>query len=91
MIIIYDTIQVFGDTIQLMGPVVLRVNSNLCLVVVTSDICSSLQQIIVFAEERSDANAAGEPVPNIGRGIAMAIGLFALTLTASICNHQVCL
>ncbi|KAG1828571.1 ABC protein [Suillus variegatus] len=61
--------KVFGDTIQLMGPVVLR-------------------QIIVFAEERSDANAAGEPVPNIGRGIAMAIGLFALTLTASICNHQ---
>ncbi|KAG2050217.1 P-loop containing nucleoside triphosphate hydrolase protein [Suillus hirtellus] len=47
-----------------------------------------LRQIIVFAEERSAANTAGEPVPNIGRGIAMAIGLFALTLTASICNHQ---
>ncbi|KAG2142222.1 ABC protein [Suillus bovinus] len=47
-----------------------------------------LQQIIVFAEERSAAIIAGEPVPNIGRGIAMAAGLFALTLTASICNHQ---
>jgi hypothetical protein len=49
-----------------------------------------LQQIIVFAQERSAATTAGEPVPNIGRGIVMAIGLFALTLTASICNHQVC-
>ncbi|KAG2366729.1 ABC protein [Suillus spraguei] len=61
--------KVFGDTIQLLGPFVLR-------------------QIIAFAEERSAAIIAGEPVPNIGRGIAMAVGLFALTLTASICNQQ---
>ncbi|KAG2074771.1 ABC protein [Suillus decipiens] len=61
--------KVFGDTIQLLGPFVLR-------------------QIIVFAEERSAAIIAGEPVPNIGRGIAMAVGLFTLTLAASICNHQ---
>ncbi|KAG2140137.1 ABC protein [Suillus clintonianus] len=60
---------VFGDTAQLMGPIVLR-------------------QIIVFAEERSAAIIAGEPAPNVGRGIAMALGLFALTVTASICTHQ---
>ncbi|KAG2037724.1 hypothetical protein BDR03DRAFT_1091732 [Suillus americanus] len=60
---------VFGDTAQLMGPIVLR-------------------QIILFAQERSDATAAGTPVPNVGRGIAMAFGLFALTVTASVCTHQ---
>ncbi|KAG1865922.1 ABC protein, partial [Suillus subalutaceus] len=60
---------VFGDTAQLMGPIILR-------------------HIIVFAEERSAAIIAGEPVPNIGRGIAMAVGLFALTLSSSICSHQ---
>ncbi|KAG0705755.1 ABC protein [Suillus ampliporus] len=47
-----------------------------------------LRQIVVFAEERSAAITAGEPVPNIGRGIAMAIGLFALTVIASVCSHQ---
>ncbi|KAG2348012.1 ABC protein [Suillus weaverae] len=60
---------VFGDTAQLMGPIVLR-------------------QIIVFAQERSAATIAGTPVPNVGRGIAMALGLFALTVMASICTHQ---
>ncbi|KAG0695504.1 ABC protein [Suillus ampliporus] len=49
-----------------------------------------LRQIVVFAEERSAAIIAGEPVPNVGRGIAMAIGLFALTMIASVCTHQVC-
>ncbi|KAG1750098.1 ABC protein, partial [Suillus lakei] len=63
------TAQVFGDTAQLMGPIVLR-------------------QIIVFAQERSAAVGVGAPVPNIGRGIAMALGLFALTVTASVCTHQ---
>ncbi|KAG2137199.1 ABC protein [Suillus cothurnatus] len=62
-------LKVFGDTAQLMGPIILR-------------------RIIVFAKERSAAILAGEPVPHIGIGIAMAVGLFALTLTASICNHQ---
>ncbi|OAX34172.1 hypothetical protein K503DRAFT_699205, partial [Rhizopogon vinicolor AM-OR11-026] len=47
-----------------------------------------LRQIITFAEERTAARNAGEPVPNVGRGIAMALGLWALTVTASICNHQ---
>ncbi|KAG1821118.1 ABC protein [Suillus subaureus] len=61
--------KVFGDTAQLMGPIVLR-------------------QIIVFAEERSAATNAGTPVPNVGRGVAMAFGLFGLTVTASVCTHQ---
>ncbi|KAG1832564.1 ABC protein [Suillus subalutaceus] len=61
--------KVFGDTSQLMGPIVLR-------------------QIIVFAQERSAATIAGTPVPDIGRGIAMAFGLFVLTVTASVCTHQ---
>ncbi|KAG1720210.1 hypothetical protein EDB19DRAFT_2044707, partial [Suillus lakei] len=47
-----------------------------------------LWQIIVFVQERSAAIAAGEPIPNIGRGIIMALRLFALTVTASICTHQ---
>ncbi|KAG2369149.1 ABC protein [Suillus spraguei] len=61
--------EVFGDTSQLMGPIVLR-------------------QIIIFAQERSAATIAGTPGPDIGRGIAMAVGLFLLTVTASICTHQ---
>ncbi|KAG1728440.1 hypothetical protein EDB19DRAFT_1642493 [Suillus lakei] len=60
---------VFGDTVQLMGPIVLR-------------------QIIIFAEERSAAIITGEPVPNVGRGIAMALGLLALIVTTSVCTHQ---
>ncbi|KAG0699189.1 ABC protein [Suillus ampliporus] len=47
-----------------------------------------LRQIIVFAEERSTAMIVGKPVPNVGRGIAMALGLFVLTVIASVCNHQ---
>ncbi|KAG1737805.1 ABC protein [Suillus lakei] len=47
-----------------------------------------LQKIIVFAEERSAAIAAGKPVPNVGPGIAMALGLFLLSVTQSVCTHQ---
>ncbi|KAG1821818.1 ABC protein [Suillus subaureus] len=47
-----------------------------------------IMQNIVFAEERSAAIAAGEPAPNIGRGIVMAFGLFVLSLTQSICTYQ---
>ncbi|KAG1747129.1 ABC protein [Suillus paluster] len=47
-----------------------------------------LREIVIFAEERSAAIVAGEPTPNAGRGIAMAIGLFALTVIASVCTHQ---
>ncbi|KAG1744460.1 ABC protein [Suillus lakei] len=47
-----------------------------------------LRQIIVFAEERSAASAAGEPAPNIVRGVAMALGLFVLSMIQSVCTHQ---
>ncbi|KAI6041615.1 ABC protein [Pisolithus marmoratus] len=47
-----------------------------------------LKAIISFAEQRSAAHSAGEPLPNILRGISMAIGLWALTIVASICNNQ---
>ncbi|KAG0693348.1 ABC protein [Suillus ampliporus] len=79
---------VLGDTAQLMGPIVLRVNSKPSLDVAPLMSSAPLQQIIVFAEERSAAIITGEPIPNVGRGIAMALGLFALTVTASVCTHQ---
>ena len=48
----------------------------------------SLQAIINFAKERAAAQAAGQPVPNIGRGVGMAIGLFCTTVSASVATHQ---
>ncbi|KAG2105828.1 ABC protein [Suillus discolor] len=47
-----------------------------------------LRHIIIFAQERSATTLAGTPVPNVGRGIAMAFGLFALTVVARVCSHQ---
>ncbi|KAG1854086.1 hypothetical protein C8R48DRAFT_763769 [Suillus tomentosus] len=60
--------KVFGDTAQLMGPIILGKSFS--------------------AQERSAAIVAGTPGPNVGRGIAMAFGLFELTVMASICTHQ---
>ena len=48
-----------------------------------------LKAIITFAEERSAASATNSPVPNIDRGIAMALGLSLLVVTRSLCTHQV--
>ncbi|KAJ3483697.1 hypothetical protein NLI96_g6138 [Meripilus lineatus] len=67
--------KVFGDTSQLMGPLIVKA-------------------IINFGKEHYAAthpssNSNSPPkVPNVGRGIAMAIGLFLVTITASICQHQ---
>ncbi|KZT73648.1 ABC protein [Daedalea quercina L-15889] len=61
--------KVFGDTSQLMGPLLVRT-------------------IITFSEARVAAQKAGEPTAGIGRGVGMAIGLFCLTVTASVCTHQ---
>ena len=36
------------------------------------------------------AQQAGTPKPGIGRGVGMAIGLWALVVFQSICQHQVC-
>ncbi|KIO01559.1 hypothetical protein M404DRAFT_149655 [Pisolithus tinctorius Marx 270] len=47
-----------------------------------------LKAIISFAEQRSTARLAGEPLPNVGRGIGMAIGLWVLTIVTSVCTNQ---
>ncbi|KAJ3722534.1 ABC protein [Lentinula raphanica] len=59
--------KVFGDTCQMMGPLVVKA-------------------IINFAKARSATDEAERPV--IGRGIAMAIGLFLMVICTSICQHQ---
>ncbi|KAG8971979.1 hypothetical protein FRC05_010514, partial [Tulasnella sp. 425] len=61
--------KVFGDTCQLMGPLVAK-------------------SLINFSKERLYEKAAGRPEPDVGRGIAMAIGLGLLTIGASIGTHQ---
>ncbi|GJE88588.1 ABC transporter C family protein [Phanerochaete sordida] len=61
--------KVFGDTSQLMGPLLVKA-------------------IINFSKERAAAKAAGEPIPSMGRGAGMAIGLFLLTVSASVSQHQ---
>ncbi|KAI0806352.1 ABC protein [Irpex lacteus] len=47
-----------------------------------------VKAIINFGKEHFAAKEAGEPLPNIGRGIGMAIGLFCVTVMASVCTHQ---
>ncbi|KAJ3763217.1 ABC protein [Lentinula raphanica] len=59
--------KVFGDTCQMMGPLVVKA-------------------IINFAKARSATDEAERP--DIGRGIAMAIGLFLMVICTSICQHQ---
>lgn len=61
--------KVFGDTSQLMAPLVVRT-------------------IIRFGQARATARRDGTDVPDIGRGVAMAIGLFLMTVTTSVCQHQ---
>ncbi|OCF34538.1 hypothetical protein I316_03579 [Kwoniella heveanensis BCC8398] len=61
--------KVFGDTSQLMTPLLIKA-------------------LINFSKEVYAANHSGQPQPNIGRGIGMAIGLFFLTIMQSICQHQ---
>jgi hypothetical protein len=45
--------------------------------------------IINFAKARQMAKANHEPEPSLGIGVAMAIGLFLLTVCASVGQHQV--
>ncbi|KAI6039826.1 ABC protein [Pisolithus marmoratus] len=47
-----------------------------------------LKAIITFAEQRSAAHSAGEPLPNVGRGIGLALGLWVLMIVASVCMNQ---
>jgi len=48
-----------------------------------------LKSIISFVEERSAARASGGTPPNVGVGIAMALGLWFLTIITSMCTNQV--
>jgi ATP-binding cassette, subfamily C (CFTR/MRP), member 1 len=58
-------IKVFGDTSQLMAPLVVRT-------------------IIRYGTTHAPHDHS-----DIGKGVAMAIGLFLLTLSSSVCQHQV--
>lgn len=54
----------------------------------TRHLLIDVQTIIQYAQDRAAAKAKGEPLPALGRGIGAAIGLFCLTVCASVCQHQ---
>ncbi|PVF97426.1 ABC protein [Serendipita vermifera] len=47
-----------------------------------------VKALISFGQERAHAKAEGQPLPSIGRGIGLALGLFFLTIVTSLCQHQ---
>ncbi|KAI0768143.1 ABC protein [Trametes elegans] len=47
-----------------------------------------VKAIINFGKEHAAYFEAGKTPPGIGRGVGMAIGLFLITVTASVCTHQ---
>ena len=47
-----------------------------------------VKAIINYGKERAAAVAAGREPPSVGRGVGMAIGLFCITVTASVSQHQ---
>ena len=47
-----------------------------------------LKHIVSFGTETYEAHAAGLPLPNIGRGIGLAFGLFLMQFLAAICQAQ---
>ncbi|EIN03766.1 ABC protein [Punctularia strigosozonata HHB-11173 SS5] len=61
--------KVFGDTSQLMSPLLIRA-------------------IINFGKARIMARDGDGPPPSVGRGVGMALGLWILTICASIGQHQ---
>lgn len=80
--------KITGDIAQLGGPLVSKVRMTVdCMHChFTYRICH--QVIIQYAQKRGAAKAAGEPVPSIARGVGAAVGLFCLTIAASLCQHQ---
>ncbi|GAA5898535.1 hypothetical protein JCM6882_007809 [Rhodosporidiobolus microsporus] len=46
------------------------------------------RQIIKFVQEAYAANEAGQPIPSIGRGVGMAVGLFFMQLLYSVCTNN---
>ena len=69
-----------------MCPLVVKVSSF-----VAKGNCADLhgKAIINFAKARQTAKANHEPEPSLGIGVAMAVGLFLLTVCASVGQHQV--
>ncbi|KAJ7692788.1 hypothetical protein B0H14DRAFT_3175398 [Mycena olivaceomarginata] len=47
-----------------------------------------LKALVNFAKTRPAAKAVGEPLPNIGNGVSMALGLLLIIVFSSICQHQ---
>ncbi|KAI0661576.1 ABC protein [Cubamyces menziesii] len=47
-----------------------------------------VKAIINFGKEHAASLKAGETPSSIGRGVGMAIGLFCVTVTSSVCQHQ---
>ncbi|CDO74908.1 hypothetical protein BN946_scf184988.g15 [Trametes cinnabarina] len=47
-----------------------------------------VKAIINFGKEHAAQLQAGETPTGIGRGVGMAIGLFCITVTTSVCQHQ---
>lgn len=73
-----------------MGPLIVRVRIYRGVeFAVTENNIVYIQAIINFSDARVAAQARGEPLPHIGRGVGMAIGIFCTTVTASVCQHQV--
>jgi ATP-binding cassette, subfamily C (CFTR/MRP), member 1 len=48
-----------------------------------------VKAIIKFSQKRSQAQEDGTKPPSMGIGVAMAIGVFCITVMASVCQHQV--
>lgn len=83
--------KVLGDTSQLMGPLVIKV-CNVFIPVAANTIsnCASSQQAIInFSKQRASARENGEAPPNVGRGVAMAIGLWCIVVLTAMFQHQV--
>lgn len=81
--------KVVADTAQLMCPLLVKVRSAMIHDSFGLHTEDRKQQIIYFAQEREAAKQASIPKPNVGRGIALAIGLFLLTMAFSITQNQV--
>lgn len=55
-----------------------------------TQICSPLvvKQIIYYARDKYNASLVGQPGPNVGRGVGLAIGLSAMLLVSSLGTHH---
>ena len=70
-----------------MCPLVVKVSDFVVADVDYADLYG--KALINFAKARQTAKANHEPEPSLGIGVAMAIGLFLLTVCASVGQHQV--